>query len=103
MSSPWFTHENEMRKKTVFRRHSKWQPFSTEVQEAINYGEDEEFPKKGFETAKPVFSAGPKTDLSFLTSGNIGGDEIGDQKSEQEKLSATVATNDDPEGIGHDE
>lgn len=56
LDSPWFTDENEMRKKTVFRRHSKWQPFSSEVVRAIEF--DDEVPEKGFAAAKPVFDAG---------------------------------------------
>ena len=118
IDTPWHSDANEMYKKTVFRRHSKWQPFSSEVLKAISYGEEEEFGKKGFDTAKPVFSASSqlerKSDLSFLTSGNIGGDEIGEQKSEAEKLTSgrtpgpeqavgAVSNNDDQEGIGHDE
>src|SRR5271165_1437985 len=63
-NGPWVTDFNEMAKKTVFRRHSKWQPFSPEVVRAIEF--DDELPEKGLQTAKPVFDA-PKADLSFLT------------------------------------
>jgi recombination protein RecT len=74
-NGPWVTDTSEMYKKTVFRRHSKWQPFSAEVLKAISYGEDEEFPKKGFETAKLVFNA-PTADLGFLTSGSEPADDL---------------------------
>ena len=59
--SPWFTDENEMRKKTVFRRHSKWLPLSPEVRAAVEYNDEESTEQERFEAAKPVI------DASFLT------------------------------------
>ncbi len=55
-TSPWITDENEMRKKTVFRRHSKWLPLSPEIQDAIQYGDDEPLTEQErFAASRPVF------------------------------------------------
>lgn len=41
-SGPWVTHWNEMAKKTVFRRVSKWLPTSPELQAAIDREDEQE-------------------------------------------------------------
>lgn len=42
-SGPWITDENEMRKKTVFRRHFKWLPTSSETSQAIQLALEKDF------------------------------------------------------------
>jgi recombination protein RecT len=54
-SSPWKTNESEMAKKTAFRRHTKWLPFSSEVREFM---EDDDSQAEDIDTrirnAKPA-------------------------------------------------
>jgi recombination protein RecT len=42
---PWNNHPGEMWKKTVFRRHSKWLPFSSELRTVIETDDQYQFPR----------------------------------------------------------
>lgn len=55
-SGPWVTDWNEMAKKTVFRRLTKWLPLSAEFRDALD-ADGEHAEDQRFNAAKPVFDA----------------------------------------------
>jgi len=66
-NGPWVTHWNEMAKKTVFRRHTKWLPMSVDLRERIEKDDDQyEFnakPKQVRQTSLELPAMEPETEV----------------------------------------
>lgn len=75
-NGPWKTDTNEMYKKTVFRRHSKWLPISAELAEKIARDDEHQFNEADrFARAKPARTpgAGGGAGSSFMAELGAGG------------------------------
>lgn len=57
---PWMAHFDEMAKKTVFRRHSKWLPFSADLREKIEKDDEALTEEERFRAAKLLPMNGPR-------------------------------------------
>ncbi len=76
-SDPWVKHWNEMAKKTVFRRLTKWLTLSPEIMDSITKADDHEF--KGMRDVTPsaeeVDRLSTSSPIDPGSIGNIGADE----------------------------
>jgi recombination protein RecT len=55
--NPWMLYFDEMAKKTVFRRHSKWLPFSPQLREKIEKDDEPLTEQERFAAARPIATA----------------------------------------------
>lgn len=91
-SGPWITDPNEMWKKTVFRRLSKWLPLSPEFRDAVE-ADDDGIEQANFQSAKPVFSADDAA-AGFLASPEpeLSNDGATDDQGESAATTTTTET-----------
>lgn len=65
---PWISFWDEMAKKTVFKNLSKWLPWSADIREAVDYGDDDERVVEGKVTSRLEMSSSEVT--AMLASAN---------------------------------